>query len=80
MILDDVHWADGPSLIVLRRLAHQVAGAGVLLFVTFRDVGPASSLLRVLPDLLRASVVERLDLRGFSLAEVREQVGKDGDR
>ena len=80
MILDDVHWADGPSLIVLRRLAHQVAGAGVLLFVTFRDVGPASSLLRVLPDLLRASVVEHLDLRGFSLAEVREQVGKDGDR
>jgi hypothetical protein len=31
-------------------------------------------LVRVLPDLLPSPRVERLDLRGFDLAEVREQL------
>ena len=42
VILDDIHWADEPSLLVLRHLADQVAGPPVLVFATFRDVEPAS--------------------------------------
>ncbi|MEA2685701.1 MAG: hypothetical protein QOE93_896 [Actinomycetota bacterium] len=76
VILDDVHWADEPSLLVLRHLADRVASTRVLLFATFRDVEPASLLPRVLPDLLRASATERLDLRGFGLSEVREQLAR----
>jgi hypothetical protein len=65
VVLDDVHWGDEPSLLVLRHLGDQIAGARLLVFAAFRDVEPASALPGVLPDLLRSPGVERLDLRGF---------------
>jgi predicted ATPase len=74
VILDDVHWGDEPSLLVLRHLAEQILNARLLAFAAFRDAEPASVLPRVLPDLLRSPEIERLDLRGFGLAEVREQL------
>jgi DNA-binding CsgD family transcriptional regulator/tetratricopeptide (TPR) repeat protein len=76
VILDDIHWGDEPSLLVLRHLADQIAGARLLVFAAFRDVEPASVLPRVLPDLQRSPAVERLDLRGFHLAEVREVLSR----
>lgn len=76
VILDDLHGGDEPSLLVLRHLAQQISEARLLVFATFRDVEPASILRRVLPDLLRSLAVERLDLRGFDLAEVREQLSR----
>ena len=74
VILDDIHLGDEPSLLLLHHLAEQIADARLLIFATFRDVEPAMVLARVLPDLLRSPRVERLDLRGFGLAEVREQL------
>jgi predicted ATPase len=76
VILDDIHWGDEPSLLVLRHLADQIVRAPLLVFAAFRDVEPASVLPRVLPDLLRSPAVERLDLRGFGLPEVREQLSR----
>jgi DNA-binding CsgD family transcriptional regulator len=76
VILDDIHWGDEPSVLVLRHLADQIAGARLLVFAAFRDVEPASVLPRVLADLLRSPAVVRLDLRGFDLAEVREQLSR----
>ncbi|HEV3400856.1 MAG TPA: AAA family ATPase, partial [Acidimicrobiales bacterium] len=76
VILDDVHWADEPSLLVLRHLSDHVAVTRLRVLATFRDVEPASALPRVLPELLRSSAVERLNLRGFDLSEVREQLSR----
>ncbi|MDP8938033.1 MAG: AAA family ATPase [Actinomycetota bacterium] len=76
VILDDVHWGDEPSLLVLRHLAEQLAGAPLLVFATFRDVEPATFLPRVLPNLLRSPAVERLQLRGFDVDEIREQLSR----
>ena len=76
VILDDIHVGDEPSLLVLRHLAEQIADAKLLVFAAFRDVEPAMVLARVLPDLLRSPRVERLDLHGFGLAEVREQLSE----
>jgi DNA-binding CsgD family transcriptional regulator len=81
VILDDIHWGDEPSLLVLRLLADRIAGTRLLLLATFRDQEPGSVLSRVLPDLMRSPAVERLDLAGFGLAEVGEQLSRttDGD-
>ncbi|HEX2273210.1 MAG TPA: AAA family ATPase [Acidimicrobiales bacterium] len=76
VILDDVQWADEPSLLVLRHLANHVASARLLVLSTLRDDEPGSALPRVLPDLVRSPAVERLDLRGFDLAEVGEQLSR----
>ncbi len=76
IILDDIHSADESSLLVLRHLAHQMTGFPLLVFAAFRDVEPASILPRLVPDLLRSPSVERLALRGFNLAEVREQLSR----
>lgn len=74
IILDDIHSADESSLLILRHLAHQMTDFPLLVFAAFRDVELASILPRVVPDILRSAAVERLELRGFDLAEVREQL------
>lgn len=74
VILDDVHWADEPSLLLLRHVADQVDATRLLVVASYRDVEPGSALRRVLPDLLRTPAVERLSLRGFGLPDVREQL------
>ena len=74
VVLDDIHWADEASLLALRHLAHHIADARLLVLATFRDVEPVGVLPRTLPDLLRSPGVERVDLRGFGLDEVRAQI------
>ena len=78
VILDDVHWADEPSLLLLRHAAEQVDTTRLLLLANFRSVEPASALPRVLPDLLRTPAGEQLSLRGFGLLEVRQQLSAAG--
>ncbi|WP_312877519.1 ATP-binding protein [Lentzea indica] len=65
IIVEDVHWADEASLLVLSHLA--VTLRNVLLFATFRDPCPAVA------DLMRSAV--RIDLHGLSTDEVAELVG-----
>ncbi|MGH9279250.1 MAG: ATP-binding protein, partial [Acidimicrobiales bacterium] len=76
LVLEDFHWADEPSLLALRHLVVDIADARLLVFATFRDFEPASLLPRVLPDLMRSPAVQRLDLRGFGLAEVQEELSR----
>jgi hypothetical protein len=54
VVLDDLHWGDKSSLLVLRHLGDQLAGARLLVFAAFRDAEPVSALRRVVPDLLRS--------------------------
>ncbi len=68
VILDDIHRSDEPSLLVLRHLAEQLGDLPVLVLATFRN--PA----RPVGELLGSPVVERIDLRGLDLAELREQL------
>jgi DNA-binding NarL/FixJ family response regulator len=78
VILDDVHWADEPSLLLLRHVADRLAASRLLVLASFRESEPASALPRVLPDLVRAPAAERLALGGFELVEVREQLAAVG--
>jgi class 3 adenylate cyclase len=72
LVLDDVHWADKPSLLLLRHLLR--AGTPTRLFVlaTYRDtdLDRTHPLADVLADLRRVPGVSRLDLAGLDASEV----------
>jgi DNA-binding CsgD family transcriptional regulator/tetratricopeptide (TPR) repeat protein len=76
VILDDVHWADEASLLVLRHLVDQIAGASVLVFAASREVEPTSALPRVVPNLLGSPTFQRLEVQPFGLDEVRAQLAR----
>jgi class 3 adenylate cyclase len=73
LVLDDLHWADRPTLLLLQHLARKLEGARLLVLGTYRDVEldrrhPLSS---VLADLRRERLFERVLLHGFSPEEVQ---------
>ena len=65
VVLDDIHLADKPSLVLLAYLARRVGELPALLVATHRDPGARSGLAKVFPDLLRGAATERLLLRGL---------------
>lgn len=74
IVVDDAHWADEPSLLLLRHLASRVTDLPLLITVTARDAEPQSPLRDHLADLVRGSGAARLDLRGLDEADVRTQL------
>jgi DNA-binding CsgD family transcriptional regulator/tetratricopeptide (TPR) repeat protein len=75
-IVEDAHWADGPTLLLLRHLARAAADADMLLLATFQDTQAdmANELSDALVDLRRAEGVASLGLTGLSDEEVAEFV------
>jgi DNA-binding CsgD family transcriptional regulator/tetratricopeptide (TPR) repeat protein len=76
LVLEDGHWADAPTLLLIRHLARAAGEARLLLLATFRDTegDMPRELLEMLADLRRSEAVVRLRLAGFSEAEVAELV------
>ncbi|HEX5621379.1 MAG TPA: AAA family ATPase [Solirubrobacteraceae bacterium] len=71
LIIEDVHWADGGTLDVLRMLGRRMGGVPSLAVATFRDV--ADHPLRVvLGELATAADVARVRLLPLSEDAVRE--------
>jgi DNA-binding CsgD family transcriptional regulator/tetratricopeptide (TPR) repeat protein len=75
LVLEDGHWADAPTLLLLRHLARAAGNARVLVLATFRDTEAdvPDALSETLADLRRYDVV-RLQLAGLSGDEVAEFV------
>ncbi len=76
LIIEDGHWADAPTLLLLRHLARAAADARMLLLATFRDTEAdvPEQLSETLVDLRRSEGVARLHLGGLSGDEVAEFV------
>ncbi len=76
LVLEDVHWADTPSLLLLRHLLRVAGGARMLIIATFRDleVDMPQELSETLADLRRTEDILRLSLAGLSVEEVAEFV------
>ncbi len=76
VVLEDLHWADGASLLGLRHLARGAADARLLIVGTYRDdeaeVAPEFST--AIADLQRAEGVTRVRLTGLTPDEVAEFV------
>src|SRR3954468_24196283 len=72
IVLDDLHWADEPSLLLLRFAARELASSGLLILGTYRDVelGRHHPLARMLGELSGIEGSDRIPLRGLSVAAV----------
>jgi len=69
IVLDDLHWADRPSLRLLRFVARELHDAPLMLVGTYRhtEVGPDHPLGEVIAD---ATLAARLMLGGLDASEV----------
>ena len=76
LVIEDGHWADAPTLLLLRHLARAAAEARMLLVATFRDTEAdvPAELSETLVDLRRSEGVVRLRLGGLTAGEVAEFV------
>ncbi len=88
LILDDLHWADRPSLLLLRHLVRRLGDSRLLVLGTYRDVelDRRHPLAETLAELRRERLYQRLLLRGFTQDEVqallealaRHELGRGG--
>src|SRR5918995_2634319 len=76
IVLDDLHWADEPSLLLLRFAAKEVGSSGLLILGTYRDVelGRHHPLARVLGDISGSEASARIPLRGLTVAAVERYI------
>jgi DNA-binding SARP family transcriptional activator/tetratricopeptide (TPR) repeat protein len=74
LVLDDLHAADAPSLLLLRFLARELGSTRLLVLVAYRDVDPVPGqpLTEMLAEVGREAVTRRLALGGLSETEVAE--------
>jgi predicted ATPase len=73
LVLDDIHWADEPTLVYLRHLVRASASFPLLVIATYRDTELARThpLAETLADFRKEVGVERVALRGLDADEVR---------
>jgi predicted ATPase/class 3 adenylate cyclase/tRNA A-37 threonylcarbamoyl transferase component Bud32 len=72
LVLDDLHWADKPSLLLLQFLARELRGARLLVLGTYRDVEVRRQhpLAETLGELARQQLSQRILLRGLTERDV----------
>ncbi len=73
VILDDLHWADTTSLLLLQFVAQHTRDLPLLLLGTYRsgEVSPKHPLADLVGELVRISGTERISLQGLSPDETR---------
>src|SRR5580698_4057874 len=78
VVVDDLHWADVPSLSLLAFLAGELHDAGLVVVGTYRDVEALAGrpLADTLGALAREPVVERISLGGLDRADVAALIGR----
>ncbi len=77
VVLEDLHWADRPTLLLLRHLLRSSHEAPLCLIGTYResDVGRTHPLTEVLAELRREEGVTRVALHGLDEERVRQFIG-----
>lgn len=76
VVLDDLHWGDEATLLLLQHLAEHIQEMAVLLLVTYREVELDASrpLARVLEDFLRRRLAHRVSLKRLPREAVAEML------
>jgi DNA-binding SARP family transcriptional activator len=78
VVVDDLHWADVPSLSLLAFLAAELKDSRLAVVGTYRDVEVVAvrPLAETLGALAREPVVERIALGGLDRADVARLIGR----
>ena len=81
LVLDDLHAADTPSLLLLRFMVGEIAQAPVLVLGTYRDVevGPDHPLHTALHDLGRHQAFRLIPLRGLEESQVSRLIAASAE-
>lgn len=76
IVLDDLHAADEPSLLLLEFLAARLEGARLFVLATYRDTeaGPGNRITTTLPELEREPAVRRIRLGGLGEEEIERYI------
>jgi AAA ATPase domain len=76
LILEDLHWADVPTLLLLRELVRRDAGSPLLVIATYCDLeaDPSGPRAHLLADLRREAGTETIRLGGLPQSETAELV------
>ncbi|HKH22129.1 MAG TPA: protein kinase [Solirubrobacterales bacterium] len=76
IVLDDLHWADEPSLLLLRFAVRELASSGLLILGTYRDVelGRHHPLARVLGEISGLEGSGRIPLKGLTVGAVERYI------
>lgn len=78
LLLEDLHWADGGSVALLRHLGRSLSASRLLVVATYRDkeVDRTHPLSGVLADLRRCPSFSRIRLVGLDAADVERMLGQ----
>lgn len=76
LVLDDLHWADESSLLLLEFLAKEISASSLMVLGTYRDAEVTGShpLVQTLGNLVRESHFQRIQMKGLNRQEVGEFV------
>jgi class 3 adenylate cyclase len=82
LVLDDLQWADAPTLLLLRHVVRATEGASFLILGTYRrtEVDEAHPLENALAELRRARMLDTLALPGLGEEEVAALISSQAGR
>ena len=78
LVLDDLHWADKPTLLMLRQLVRAADESPIMIVASFRDTERPEVLTDILVQLRREHYYETIALRGLDEADASELIGEFG--
>jgi DNA-binding SARP family transcriptional activator/tetratricopeptide (TPR) repeat protein len=74
LVLDDLQWADRPTLLLLRHLARATSPARVLILGAYRSTERGDTFNSALTELMRERLASELEIKGLSEADTAELV------
>jgi DNA-binding SARP family transcriptional activator/tetratricopeptide (TPR) repeat protein len=78
LVLDDLHWADKPTLLMLRQMVRAAGESPLLIVATIRDTERPAALVDMLVQLRREHYFDRIELTGLDEADATALIGEFG--
>ena len=78
LVLDDLHWADKPTLLMLRQMVRAAGESPLLIVATIRDTERPAALVDMLVQLRREHYFDRIELTGLDEEDATVLIGEFG--